>query len=142
MKVNKRNVAFLRADPLTIDSRSSPASVYVSEESRNATRSKFVRQRNRSSNSSDEFLTPVSKIPKISGSPSSIVTTHGYDLRPSTGKYVYRVKISTNFRIVSYVTASFLSPCEHHSYSHISTVSKSPDSGFDDSHSSEYTSIR
>ena len=81
MKVNKRNVDFSRADPLTIDSRSSPASVYVSEESRNATRSK-IRQRNKSSD--DEFPTPMSKIPKISGTPSSIVTTQGYDL---TGKY-------------------------------------------------------
>ena len=84
MKVNKRNVAFSKAAPLTIDSRSSPASVYISEESRNASRSKFIRQRNKSS-SSDEFLTPMSKIPKISGSPSSIVTTQGYDFRPSTG---------------------------------------------------------
>lgn len=67
MKVNKRNVSFSRADPLTIDSRSSPPRAMIIE----------------------AFSSP----------------TQGHDFRPST-----------EFR--------------------------SPDSGFEDSHSSEYTPIR
>jgi len=79
MRLSKRPKAhFQSGDHLTIDSRSSPTTICHST----PPPVKSIRQRNTSQNSSEEFFTPIGRfIPKVSGSPTSIVTTPGYDFK-------------------------------------------------------------
>ena len=86
MRLSKRPLAhFQSGDHLTIDSRSSPTTIYVADRTSPGDHTppvKGIRQRNTSQNSPEEFLTPIGKfIPKVSGSPTSIVTTPGYDFK-------------------------------------------------------------
>jgi len=86
MRLSKRPLAhFQSGDHLTIDSRSSPTTIYVADRTSPGDHTppvKGIRQRNTSQNSPEEFFTPIGKfIPKVSGSPTSIVTTPGYDFK-------------------------------------------------------------
>ena len=93
MRLSKRPLAhFQSGDHLTIDSRSSPTTIYVADNRTSSSGDytppavKSIRQRNTSLNSpGEEFFTPIGKfIPKVSGSPTSIVTTPGYDFKSRT----------------------------------------------------------
>ena len=100
MRLSKRSAPQQEPNHKTIDSRSSPTTIYVADESLDETPVKNIRQRNKSNSISfvdDGFYTPFKdKIPKVSGSPSSIMTIPGYDFKYGSPDSGYNDSISSS----------------------------------------------